>query len=106
MNKDRTVRLHNVLYEVDAALVGEKVYLLQDPAVPPERPLHVLHQGREAGRATPLDAYANTSVKRASARSRSAADTATATETATAPAPAQPAAAPLRLSDLAHREDD
>ena len=106
VNKDRTVRLHNVLYEVDAALVGEKVYLLQDPAVPPERPLHVLHQGRDAGRATLLDAYANTRVKRASARSRSAADTVTETASATETAPAEPAAAPLRLSDLADREDD
>ena len=46
VNQDRTVQLHNRLYEVDAALVGEKVVLLQDPAGPPERPLDVLHQGR------------------------------------------------------------
>ena len=106
VNKDRTVQLHNRLYEVDAALVGEKVVLLQDPAVPPERPLDLLHQGREAGRATLLDAYANTRVWRASARPRSAAVTAAETEVATGAEPVAPAAAPLRLSELADREAD
>ena len=103
VNKDRTVQLHNYLYEVDAALVGEKVVLLQDPDGPPERPLDVLHQGRAAGRATLLDAYANTRVRRASARPRAAAAAAAATEVATG---AEPAAAPLRLSELADREAD
>ena len=104
VNKDRTVRLHNLLYEVDAALVGEKVDLLQDPALPPQRPLLVLHHGRDAGQATVLDAYANTRVRRASARPRSAAAPDPAADPAAAPT--EPTAAPLRLSDLADREDD
>ena len=64
VRKDRTVSLFATLYEVDAALVGEKVVLLHDPAVSPSRPIPVLHDGREAGEATILDAYANTRVKR------------------------------------------
>jgi len=61
---DRTVSLHGRVYEVDAVLVGETVLLRYDPAVPPTRPLTVLHQGQPAGQATPLDAYANTTVRR------------------------------------------
>jgi len=61
---DRTVSLNGHVYEVDAVLVGETVILRYDPAVPVTRPLAVVHQGREAGLATPLDAYANTTVRR------------------------------------------
>lgn len=61
---DRTVSLNGLLYEVDALLVGETVTLHYDPAVPPTRPLAVVHQGQPAGLATPLDAYANTTVRR------------------------------------------
>lgn len=61
---DRTVSLHGRVYEVDAVLVGATVLLRYDPAVPPTRPLTVLHQGQPAGQATPLDAYANTTVRR------------------------------------------
>jgi len=61
---DRTVSLHGRVYEVDAVLVGETVLLRYDPAVPPTRPLTVLHQGQPAGQATLLDAYANTTVRR------------------------------------------
>ena len=64
VNQDRTVSLHTVLYEVDAALVGEKVTLLQDPATPPEGALDMLHKGQAAGQATLLDAYANTRARR------------------------------------------
>ena len=64
VHKDRTVSLHGVVYEVDAALVGEKVTLRFDPAAPPGRPVEVWHaQGRLAD-AHPLDAYANCFVKR------------------------------------------
>jgi transposase InsO family protein len=61
---DRTVSLNGRVYEVDAVLVGETVILRYDPAVPPTRPLAVVHQGQPAGLATPLDAYANTTVRR------------------------------------------
>jgi transposase InsO family protein len=61
---DRTVSLNGRVYEVDAVLVGETVILRYDPAVPPTRPLVVVHHGQAAGQATPLDAYANTLVRR------------------------------------------
>ncbi len=62
--KDRTVSLNGRLYEVDPLLVGEKVTLRYDPEAPPSRPLEVVHDGKPAGKATRLDAYANTAVKR------------------------------------------
>lgn len=58
--KDRTVSL----YEVDAVLVGRTVVLRHDPDAPPGRPLQVVLDGRPAGEATVLDAYANTAVRR------------------------------------------
>ncbi len=64
VHKDRTVSLHGRLYEVDAVLVGQNVILRHDPAAPPNRPLDVVHDGKPAGKATRLDAYANTAVKR------------------------------------------
>ena len=60
--KDRTVSLNGCLYEVDALLVGQTVVLRYDPAAPPNRPLQVVHDGKPAGQATVLDAYANTAV--------------------------------------------
>ena len=63
--KDRTVSLNGCLYEVDALLVGQTVVLRYDPAAPPNRPLQVVHDGKPAGQATVLDAYANTAVRRA-----------------------------------------
>ena len=62
--KDRTVSLNGRLYEVDAVLVGETVTLRYDPDAPPARPIEVVHDGKGAGQATRLDAYANTRVKR------------------------------------------
>ena len=62
--KDRTVSLHGRLYEVDAILVGQSITLRHDPQAPASRPLQVRHDGRPAGEATRLDAYANTVVKR------------------------------------------
>ena len=64
VQKDRTVSLNGVLYEVDAALVGEKVILRFDPAAPPERPVQVCHQGKLVELAKPVQTYANCFVKR------------------------------------------
>ena len=64
VHKDRTVSLNGRLYEVDPLLVGQRVVLRYDPDAPPSRPLDVVHGGKPAGKATRLDAYANTAVKR------------------------------------------
>jgi putative transposase len=64
VQKDRTVSLNGVLYEVDAALVGEKVTLRFDPSAPPARPVQVCHQGRLIEQARPVETYANCFVKR------------------------------------------
>ena len=64
VQKDRTVSLNGVIYEVDAALVGEAVTLRYDPSAPPGRPVQVWHQGRQLQRAKPVDLYANCFVKR------------------------------------------
>ncbi len=62
--KDRTVSLHGRLYEADAILVGRTVVLRYDPEAPPNRPVQILLDGKPAGQATILDAYANTAVRR------------------------------------------
>jgi len=64
VQRDRTVSLNGVVYELDAALVGEKVTLRFDPSAPPGRPVQVLHDERFVHLAKPLDAYANCFVKR------------------------------------------
>ena len=64
VQKDRTVSLNGVLYEVDAALVGEKVNLRFDPGAAPERPVQVCHQGKLVEQARPVQTYANCFVKR------------------------------------------
>lgn len=64
VNNDRTVSLHGQVYEVDAVLVGQTVTLRYDPTAPTGRPLAVWHDGQNAGQATLLDAYANTTVRR------------------------------------------
>jgi transposase InsO family protein len=64
VQRDRTVSLNGVIYEVDAALVGEKVTLRYDPSAPPGRALEVWHENRRIHDAKPLDAYANCFVKR------------------------------------------
>ena len=60
---DRTVSLHGVVYEVDAALVGETVTLRYDPARA-TRGVQVLFPGRPVETAKPVDAYANCFVRR------------------------------------------
>ena len=64
VQKDRTVSLNGVLYEVDAALVGEKVTLRFDPGAAPERAVQVCHQGKLIEQAKPVQTYANCFVKR------------------------------------------
>lgn len=64
VQKDRTVSLNGVVYELDAALVGETVTLRFDPAAAPERPVQVCHQGRAFPPAKPVETYANCFVRR------------------------------------------
>lgn len=64
VQKDRTVSLDGVVYEVDAALVGERVTLRYDPAAAPGKPVQVWHDGRQIQLARPVDLYANCFVKR------------------------------------------
>ena len=94
--KDRTVSLDGCVYEVDTVLVGEKITLRYDPAAPPSRPLDVVHDGKPAGKATPLDAYANTAVRRTyPAREIEAED----------PAP-EPPPSPLAMHKLKDKKED
>ena len=64
VQKDRTVSLNGVVYEVDAALVGEKVTLRFDPSAAPGRPVQVCHKGKFIEQARPVETYANCFVKR------------------------------------------
>lgn len=63
VHKDRTVSLKNRLYEAPAELVGHKVTLRFDPARL-DRPVRIVHDGRDAGVATPLDVHANALIRR------------------------------------------
>ena len=60
---DRTVSLNGVVFEVDAALVGERVTLRFDPGAP-LAPVKVVHAGRVIEHARRVDLYANCFVKR------------------------------------------
>jgi len=63
--KDRTVTLDGVAFEVDAALVGERVTLRFDPAKSPDkRTVEVWHQGRRIELARRVNVLANCFVKR------------------------------------------
>jgi hypothetical protein len=62
---DRTVTLDGVAFEVDAALVGERVTLRFDPARKPDkRTVEVWYQGRRIELARRVDVLANCFVKR------------------------------------------
>lgn len=63
VQKDRTVSLEGVLYEVDAALVGETVQLRYNPSHQ-RKPVQVWHRGQQVQLAKPVDAYANCFVRR------------------------------------------
>lgn len=65
VQKDRTVTLDGVAFEVDAALVGERVLLRFDPGRKPDkRVVQVWHNGRRIEIARRVDALANCFVKR------------------------------------------
>jgi putative transposase len=65
VQKDRTVTLDGVAFEVDASLVGERVTLRYDAARRPEkRAVEVWHQGRRVEVARRVDVFANCFVKR------------------------------------------
>jgi putative transposase len=65
VQKDRTVTLDGVAFEVDAALVGDHVILRYDPAwAPAKRVVEVWHQGRRVEIARRVDVLANCFVKR------------------------------------------
>lgn len=63
VHKDRTVSLRGVVYEADAALVGETVTLRFDPSRI-GKPVEVWWKGRKMGLARRVDLYANCFVKR------------------------------------------
>jgi putative transposase len=89
VQQDRTVSLHGVVYEVDAALVGETVTLRYDPARA-RRGVQVVFPGRPVETAKPVDAYANCFVRRDHATKRLTPDT---------PASQPPPGLPLRKLD-------
>lgn len=64
VQKDRTVSLDGIVYEVDAALIGERVALRYDPAAPTGRAIQVWHEGKAIELAKPVQTYANCFVKR------------------------------------------
>lgn len=63
VQKDRTVSLNGIVYEVDATLVGETVTLRFDPSKP-GRPVDVHFEGRRIEQARRVDVYANCFVRR------------------------------------------
>lgn len=63
VQKDRTVSLNGLVYEIEAALVNETVTLRFDPATPGE-PVQVWHNGLPVQTAKLVDTYANCFVKR------------------------------------------
>ncbi|MGH7261370.1 MAG: helix-turn-helix domain-containing protein [Nitrospiraceae bacterium] len=96
VQKDRTVSLNGVVYEVDAALVGQNVILRYDPAAPPGRSIEVWHPQQPGALARPLDTYANCFVKRHRPSGTATADT---------PAP-QPPPSGLNLRELPNSEEN
>lgn len=63
VQKDRTVSLNGLVYEVDAALVEATVCLRYEPDVQ-QRGVQVWHEGRKVQDAKVVDVYANCFVKR------------------------------------------
>jgi len=94
VQKDRTLSLDGTLYEVDAALVGEKVTVRFDPAKK-GAPVDIWHGGKKVQTARVVDAYANCFVKRNNETRALDVDT----------QPAAPATG-LRLRDLAKDDEE
>jgi len=94
VHKDRTLSLDGVVYEVDAALVGEMVTVRFDPAKK-GAPVDIWHRGNKVQIARVVDAYANCFVK-SNNETRSL-------ETDTRPASPAPG---LRLRDLGKDDED
>jgi hypothetical protein len=63
VQKDRTISLNGLVYEIDAALVGETITLRYNPAHQ-SKSIEVCHHGRFIHKAKLVDAYANCFVKR------------------------------------------
>ncbi len=63
VQKDRTVSLNGIVYEVDAALVGATVTLRFEPALQ-HRGVQVWHEGKKAQDAKVVNVYANCFVRR------------------------------------------
>ena len=63
VQRDRTISLSGVVYEVDASLVGETVTLRFDPSRR-GRPVDVYFKGRKVEQAKRVDLYANCFVRR------------------------------------------
>lgn len=63
VQRDRTISLHGVVYEVDASLVSETVTLRFDPSRR-GRPVDVYFKGRKIQQAKRVDLYANCFVRR------------------------------------------
>jgi transposase InsO family protein len=63
VQRDRTISLHGIVYEVDASLVGETVTLRFDPSRRC-RPVDVYFKGRKIEQAKRVDLYANCFVRR------------------------------------------
>lgn len=97
VQRDRTVSLDGVLYEVDAALVGEVVVVRYDPSAR-GAPIDVWHRNKKVHTARVVDAYANCFVKR-NHGSKIVEPRAGARIEAVAPST-------LRMSDLERRDDD
>jgi transposase InsO family protein len=94
VQKDRTVSLNGLVYEVDASLVGATVTLRFDPSLP-GRPIQVCAPGQPPTVAKVVDVYANCFVRRDRPSRTLVPDTA-----------APPPPAGLRLAELAGNPDD
>jgi putative transposase len=94
VQKDRTVSLNGLVYEVDALLVGATVTLRFDPNHA-GRGIEVWAQGKKVQTAKVVDVYANCFVRR---------DRPSRTLTASAAAPPPPTG--LRLADLGPKPDN